>query len=62
MSFSACWREVIKEIGECERLAQGQALLDLLFLSAADNALRAANADADGATVELTDEDSSECL
>jgi hypothetical protein len=44
MSFSARWREVIKEIGECERLAQGRALLDLLFLSAADDALRAADA------------------
>jgi hypothetical protein len=43
-------------------------LLDLLFLRAADNALRVANTDvgananADGATVESTVEDSSECL
>jgi hypothetical protein len=57
----------IKEIGECERLAQGRAMLDLLFLRAADNALQAANAmsvsgaDVDGATVESTVEDSSKC-
>jgi hypothetical protein len=38
MSFSARWKEVIKEIWECKRLAQGRALLDLLFLSAADDA------------------------
>jgi hypothetical protein len=73
MSFRC---KFIKEIGECEWLAQGQALLDLLFLRAANDALRAADADvgercqcqcrrggadADGATVESTVEDSSEC-
>jgi hypothetical protein len=47
--------KLLRRFGECKRLAQGQALLDLLFLSAADNAcelptlmlVSGANADAD---------------
>jgi hypothetical protein len=60
--------KLLRRFGECEQLAQGRALLDLLFLSAADNACKlptpmlVSGADADGATVESTVEDSSECL
>jgi hypothetical protein len=32
--------KLLRRFGECERLAQGRALLDLLFLSAADNACK----------------------
>jgi hypothetical protein len=52
-------------ICEVDRLAQSQALLDLLFVSAADDicelptpmSVSGADADADGATVKSTVED-----
>jgi hypothetical protein len=41
-----CMRNVsLKGIGKCKRLAQSQAMLDSVFLSAADIVLLAANAD-----------------
>jgi hypothetical protein len=69
-------RTLLRRFGECKRLAQGQALLDLLFLSVADDACKLptpmsvsgadananANANANGATVESTVKDCSECL
>jgi hypothetical protein len=52
-------RKLLRRFGECERLAQGQALLDLLFLSAADDAcelptpMLVSGADADEAVLML---------
>jgi hypothetical protein len=33
-------RKLLRSFGECERLAQSRALLDLLFLSATDDACK----------------------